>query len=265
MAAAPKPPRPPQRGSLRSWRAKFKTAVKDGFLVRFHMALILSGVTLVGMFANKLLFRLGVATMEARYPVAVLAAYLAFFAGVWMWIAYVQSTAPRHLLEPALAAPMVAAALAVDRGRPRPGANVLENLDLEDALDVADGAGDVADGLGSIGEAAGSADDGMAYVLIALLVLAIVVAAGWLVWQAPAILSEAAFSATLAGALRKAARDEDGPHWAWHVFKKSVLPFAVVALVAAGIGFGLRVVCPQARTLRGALHCDKNTAELLAD
>jgi hypothetical protein len=92
-----------------------------------------------------------------------------------------------------------------------------------------------------------------------------VIAAGWLVWQAPAILSEAAFSATLAGALRKAAREENGPHWAWHVFKKSIVAFAVVALVAGGVGFGLRLVCPQARTMKGALHCDKDTAELLAD
>jgi len=263
-SAAPRPPSsPPVRGSLHSWRRKFKTAVKDRFLVRFHMALILTGVTLVGMLANKVLYRLGVVAMEARYPLAVLAAYGAFFVGVWMWIAYVRSTAPRAILEPALAAPAVAAALAIDPGRPRrQGGSGLESVDLEDVADAADVAGE---GVGSIGDAAGSADEGLAWVLILLLVAALVIAAGWLVWQAPAILSEAAFSATLAGALRKAAREENGPHWAWHVFKKSIVAFAVVALVAGGVGFGLRLVCPQARTMKGALHCDKDTAELLAD
>lgn len=254
--------RPPPRGSLKSWRSRFKKAVKDGFLVRFHMAIILTGVTVVGMLANKLLFKAGVPAMEARYPLAVLAAYLAFFAGVWMWIAYVQSSVPASILDPALAAPVVAAALAADPGRPRPqGAR--QDAGLEDVLDGADVAGEAADGLGSID--VGGVDEGLAWVLVVVLLLAIVLAAGWLVWQAPAILSEAAFSATLAGAVRKAARGEDGPNWAWHVFKKSVVPFAVVALVAGGVGFGLRQLCPTARTLKGAVHCDKDAVEFLAD
>jgi hypothetical protein len=75
--------------------------------------------------------------MEARYPLAVLAAYGAFFVGVWMWIAYVRSTAPRAILEPALAAPAVAAALAIDPGRPRrQGGSGLESVDLEDVADA---------------------------------------------------------------------------------------------------------------------------------
>lgn len=256
----PAPVRLPPRGSLKSWRRAFKAAVKDKFLVRFHMALILAGVIAVGMLANKLLYKLGVPQMEVRYPVAVFAAYLAFFAGVWMWIGYVQASTPKSLLEPALAAPAVGAALAADPGGLRRRKESLPSeVDLEDAVDVVDVAGDGLDALGS------ADDDGIVWMLLLLLVAAIFVAAGWLVWQAPAILSEAAFSATLAGAVRTAARGEDGPSWAWHVLKKSIVPFAAVAVLAGGVGHWTHEACPAARTLKTALHCEQGEAEFLAE
>lgn len=261
----PDPVRQPPRGALRSWRQRFKAAVKDNFLVRFHMAIILTGVTLVGMAANKALYLAGVQLMQARYPIAVLAAYGAFFLGVWIWIAYVRAAAPASLTDPALAAPVLVAALAANPAGDARRYKADGSLGNVDAGDVLDGAEDAVDGLGSIGDAAGSADEGAVWLLVLLLVAAILIAAGWLVWQAPAILSEAAFSATLAGAVRKAARGEDGPNWAWHVLKKSIVPFAVVALVAGGVGFGVRVVCPQARTVKAALNCDQKTAEFLAE
>lgn len=258
-----RPPLLPPRGSLRDWRRKFKTAVKGQFLVRFHMAIILGVVTVVGMLANKLLFVAGVPTMALRYPAAVAISYLAFFVGVWIWIGYVQSAAPQSLLDPRLAAPMVAAALtAAPALSARQQRQPQTRLDHEDLADGVDGA---VDGLESIGDAAGLVDEGVVWVLVLLLVAGVVLAGGWLVWQAPAILSEAAFSATLAGAVRKALRDEVGPHWAWHVFRKSVIPFALVVLVAAGAGWGARVVCPQAHTIKAALSCDAAAAELLSE
>lgn len=247
---------------VRSWRRRFVDAVKDRFFVRFHMALILVAVTLVGMIANKLLFLAGLSEMWARYPAAVVLAYGSFFLFVWLWIGYVHASTPRSLTEPLLVAGGAAAGAAAvggPRRAPREGPSASEVLDAGDGLDLAEG---TVDGLG---DAAGSADEGAVVVLFIVLVLAIVFAGGWLVWQAPAILSEAAFSAALAGAVRRAAKDQDGPSWAWHVLRKSIAAFGVVALVAAGVGYGTRVVCPQASTLRGALHCDPAMAETLAD
>ncbi len=233
------------------------------------MALILVGVTLVGVLANKALYLVGLQLMEARYPLAVLASYLAFFGAVRLWIAYVHAAAPPPLQEPALAASLAggaALALTSPRASPRRASGSRFEPgdvpgDVEDVVDASDGA---IEGAGAVGEAAGSADEGLVLVLFAAVLLGVIFAGGWLVWQAPVILSEAAFSAVLAGALRRAAKGEDGPHWAWAVFKKSVVPFVVVALVAAGAAYGVRVVCPQARTLKGALHCDKDTAAALA-
>ena len=198
---------------------------------------------------------------QAHWRVAI--SHFAFFVGVWIWIGYVQSAAPRSLLDPALAAPAVATALAFS---PAESARQKQQLRMELGLeDVADGAEVAVDGLDSIGDAAGGVDDGIVWVLVLLLVAAVVLAGGWLVWQAPAILSEAAFSATLAGAVRKALRDEVGQHWARHVLRKSVIPFALVALIASGAGWGARVVCPQARTLKTALACGPAVAELLSE
>jgi len=50
---------------------------------------------------------------QAHWRVAI--SHFAFFVGVWIWIGYVQSAAPRSLLDPALAAPAVAARSSLTR------------------------------------------------------------------------------------------------------------------------------------------------------
>jgi hypothetical protein len=249
---------PRGHGPVASWRRRFQHAVKERFLVRFHMALILTGVTVVGMIANRVMFLLGIGPMALRYPLAVLLAYLAFFAGVWIWIAYIRSEAPEPLQEPALAAAVTASAAAALVANAPPGSQLAPGVTLQDVADAADVGGST---LGSIGDIGGGGDEGMGYVLVAALVLAVLIAGAWLVWQAPIILTEAAFSAMLAGAVRRAAKGGEGPSWAWAVFKRTVIPFAVVALVAAGVGFGAHLACPRALTLHWALNCKDIPAE----
>jgi hypothetical protein len=58
------------------------------FFVRWHMTLILTGVVLAGVMANRGLVAVGVRSLTGRWLLAVLAAYVAVFAlllleGIW--------------------------------------------------------------------------------------------------------------------------------------------------------------------------------------
>ncbi len=69
-------------------------------------------------------------------------------------------------------------------------------------------------------------------------------------YQAPAILSEAAFQAILASGLARTARNAHDPGWAESVLKKTFLPFAIVLLMAGIFGYEANKRCPGASSVR---------------
>src|SRR5262245_41241315 len=68
---------------------RYKQSVRQGFFVRFHMMLILTGIVLSGVGINKLLLELGVSSMPVRYPIAICVSYLIFFLLIRLWIWYI--------------------------------------------------------------------------------------------------------------------------------------------------------------------------------
>src|SRR5512144_2093867 len=75
-------------------KKSFVRRIRARFLVRFHMALILVATALSGLLASKALLEAGVESMTARYPLAVLFSYLAFFLFVRIWLWYVSLASP---------------------------------------------------------------------------------------------------------------------------------------------------------------------------
>lgn len=75
----------------RMWtRDRIKRHLVQRFYVRFHMSLILATAGLAAMLGNWIMLNgLGVHGMWIRYPIAVALAYLAFLAGVALWLRYV--------------------------------------------------------------------------------------------------------------------------------------------------------------------------------
>ena len=80
---------------------RFKKLLSDRLFLRFHMFLILSGTFFAGLLATKILLLLHVKSMLIRYPVAVVAAYLAFFGFVKLWLFYLSSSGSRRLVREA--------------------------------------------------------------------------------------------------------------------------------------------------------------------
>lgn len=244
---------------LRS-RERFKRFLEKQFSLRLHMFLILSGVFCVGLLSSKLLIEMHVHSMLIRYPLAILCSYIAFFGLVKIWLIYLASSAGRKtsLIEN------------------DPGGDILSNLSFDlpgggssvpsfrsgggsfgggGASASFDGppvqafsasSSDVGDGLGSdIAEGAGDAVSGIfdsddTWLLIVLgIILAIICGAGiYLIYQAPLILSDAAFQAVLSASLLKRMKKMSEPDWIGGVLRATVVPFLIVllcALAAAGV------------------------------
>lgn len=237
----------PRVEGIASWKRRFVAGVRQGFWVRFHMALILTAVALAGAVANKLMLRAGLESMAARYPLAILASYAVFFVMVRVWIAYVRAADPRlgGPMAIAAAAAMVAPPGQPGRKRSHLPPNASDAADL--ALDGPDIVGDVASGMGI--------DDGVILLVFVLLLVAIFGAGAYVIWEAPVILTEAAFSAVLAAALRRASIEDLGLRWAGVVLRKTVVPFLIVAAMGATAGFVARHRCPIADRMSTALHC----------
>jgi hypothetical protein len=119
----------------------------------------------------------------------------------------------------------------------------------ESGTEVLSGGIDTGGGVGeAVGEVAGEAvssvlgDEGgiVAVVVFAVLaaMMAVIVGAGaYLVYEAPFILSEAAFEFVLAAGLVRGARRIDSSDWMGSVFKTTSLPFALTLALALLAGY----------------------------
>ena len=112
------------------------------------------------------------------------------------------------------------------------------------------GVGDiVGDGLGALGDD----DITVAVIVLAVLVATIFLSAVYVLYNAPAILSEAAFQGFLAASLIRRTRAMSDHSWLGSVFKMTWVPFAVTIAVAFVCGVVLHRYFPEAAKLTDIL------------
>jgi hypothetical protein len=251
-------------------RERFVTSLARRFVLRGHMALIVAAVVLSGVVTSKVLLLLGVGSMRTRYGLAVAAAYLVFVGLVGLWLMYFRRCmTPAEERSSNLGASVGdLATLDIDIGSPAGGdvgpqfvaggggsggggsSGSFAGVD-------APGAGSSVSSAGTGGSHSGSSwsldldvDDGVLIVIAFLVFSAIVtVTAGWIIYDAPHMLGEAAFQFFLAsGLLRGRAAIRSGG-WTGVVVRRTVLPFVIVAIGALGFGHVAQKLCPGARTV----------------
>jgi hypothetical protein len=110
-------------------------------------------------------------------------------------------------------------------------------------------------GGGGGGGGDGDLGEGILVVLAIVALLAVVFGAGiYLIWQAPAVLAEAAFQGALAGGLVKSVRRVNDPGWVGGAVRASALPFIVIFACAMTIAGLAEHYAPAARTLPEAIR-----------
>ncbi len=253
----------------------FVRILKERLFLRFHMSLILVGTALAGLLASKLLLLAHVHDIVIRYPLAVIVSYLAFFGFVKLWLSYMASSDVHRAHGGGDAVADTIDGISNSSGSGSPGhefpggggghfggggasgsfdAHVDMGAHAHDV--IADTAAHASHGIGDAvghvaGEAAsGIAEEGACVLVILGVLLAIVFGAGlYLVYDAPFILSEAAFDFILAASLIRSARRLDDPDWKGSVLRTTWIPFAIVLLISFCGAYILHITHPEAHKL----------------
>ncbi len=239
------------------------------FLLRLHMSFILGGTFLAGLATTHVLLLTGfVPNLALRYGVAVCVAYLAFLTLIRLWLTYVGIREDNAL------------DLAGD------GVDLAGEIEWGSSGSMSTGGGSFGGGgasgswstprpMGVVNaqtapppppapaKASGfklpsfdfDFDEWIVVVLFLALVASLLFAGIYIIYTAPAILSEAAFEALLAGALLRRAKKIDGPGWVGAVTRATAWPFIAILLLSIGLGWAVQKSCPGAVRMRDAFHC----------
>lgn len=219
---------------------------------RLQMAVIVLVTGAVGLLSSFLMLAAGVESMWLRYPLAVLIAYGVFLLLMWVWMRW-RDTAADALDVPDF--PMrgtggggggwtgsgggSGGGGASASWTPSSGSGSSTRSVDVDVLDVVDG------------------DAGLPLLaILALVAIAAVcvVAAGWVVWSAPALMAELMVDAAIAGGLYKRMRGAEAEGWWWLCVRHTFWPLAGVLCFFAVLGAVAGHVAPETTTLMQAFQ-----------
>jgi hypothetical protein len=92
----------------------------------------------------------------------------------------------------------------------------------------------------------GDFDEGIVIILLIAALAAVFGSAGYIIYQAPEILFEAAFEVVLAAGLLRRAKKLRSEGWQYSIFKRTWWLFAVALSVSMAFGFVIKNQCPEA-------------------
>jgi len=244
---------------------RIAAALQHRFFLRAHMTAILTATILVGLGVTRLLFLAHVNVFAIRYGVAVIAAYAAFvgFIKVWLWyVDYCRRGASGDWLDcvnfsSGGSTSSSSGSLSFSGGGGKFGGGGATGSWASES-NVQPAPVVVATSKSSSKSSSGGGDDIgelIVVLLIIALVCAIIASFVWIVWAAPAILSEVVFNAALAGALARHAHRATHGEWIGGVIKKTAIPFVLILALSVTMGWWAQHICPRALRLTDALHC----------
>jgi hypothetical protein len=263
-------------------KINFTERFKKRHSLRFHMSLILIATVCSGVLVTKMLLALHLENVMLRYPLTVIFAYLIFFISVKLWLKYIAPVPviqKVHSNSPDLGdvLPDMPISCPSDGyirvgevfhggGGGFDGGGATESFGevskaftdsssdiLSGSIDTSGGIGDaVGDVVGGVAEGLGDEGGVVAMVVFAALaaIMAVVVGAGvYLVYEAPFILSEAAFEFILAASLVRGTKRIDTADWMGSVFKTTGIPFVVTLALATLAGYLIHHYFPEVTRL----------------
>ena len=230
---------------------------REGF-PRLQMALLVALTGGMGFLASFALLHAGVHGMAWRYPLALGIAYLFFLFLLWLWL---RTRASDWFDLPSFSGNSsgprgggaAEAPLRSGGGGDFGGGGASADFTLAEASGPAlpeAGLPDVE--LPSVGDAAGAAvdaDELAIPLLVLLLALGLALASLWVVWTAPALLSEVLVDGALSFTLYRHLRRTQPRHWLTTAVRRTVMPFLLTAVFLAVAGGVLSAAAPGARSI----------------
>ncbi len=249
-------------------------------LQMFGMVLI---TALAGFLASFTLYRgLDVVHMGIRYPIAMLVAYGVFLFCVWRWVKYQRRKAgieeaksnKGHSGDWSFDLPRFGGTGSGSGGGDfRPGGGAFGGAGAGSSWSSAGTGITQAEAYSYVSPAANAPtsgggwfgsgksgggfdldlDDGVAILIVVLIVGAILAALTYVVWAAPSILGEVFVDGVLASTLARGVRDAQTGHWFWTVLRKTWWMLLLLLVILGWGGFALQEAFPQAHTLSEVL------------
>lgn len=222
---------------------------------RFQMSIIVLVTGAVGFLISYLLLQLGLDAMVLRYPLAVLASYIAFLALLGLWLRY------QHLrLDDVINSVDFPTPDSIDTGSPNPefaagggqfgGGGATASFDDGTAAGIVD-SGSTAPSWSTGGGWSVDLDgDELVLVLIALAIVAgAVTASVYIVVVAPGLLAEILVDGLVAGAFYRKLQHAESQHWLTSAVKKTWPLTLGLALLLGVSGFAFQKFAPHAVSL----------------
>jgi hypothetical protein len=257
---------------VQKYRHKFLARFAKRLPLRFHMSLIVFATVGTGILTTWGLHSIHMENVAIRYPLTVLVAYGVFFLVLKLWLKYASYTLNLKTgndLSPDLSNALPDFPLS-DFTVAKPGDHLLDNFtgfrgggsggggalrSFGEASPTSsgNGIGDiVADGAESV--VSGLDDEAGIAVLVIMAILAMILAvifgAGiYLIYEAPAILSETAFEFILAASLVRRTRSIVQADWVGSVLKRTWLPFALTMLLTLVAGLLIHAYFPDVTSI----------------
>jgi predicted neutral ceramidase superfamily lipid hydrolase len=197
---------------------------------------------LAGFFASVQLCSLGLHAMWIRYPLAVLIAYLAFFASVWLWIQLVLSKKD-HTAD------------IIDEIRDAMHDRAGEPVEFSEAHVDGTGPDALSSDIG-IPDIGIDLDDLLVIIVIAAIIIVLAGASIYLIWTAPAFLGEVLLDALAMTAFYRRLRRLQREHWALGVFRRTWLIFLITAALFSFLGHIIQGDNSSIRTIGDFLRED---------
>jgi len=236
--------------------------------LRLHMFLIVAATFLAGLLTTKLLMNSGVDLLWLRYAIAVCAAYLTFLVIIRIWIWYVcygggyDSSDGIDLFVRSM--DKVEWAELGGGGEFGGGGasgtwatpdGVPVEMEISTAPSKLAGSGGGSDKSGCLSFDIGGDEGCFVVILLAVLVGVLLIAGGYLIYAAPAIMGEAVFEALLAAALVRRTKKFAAAGWGGSIFQATIWIFLAVLAISITLGWYAQKSCPEARRVRDAINC----------
>ena len=242
------------------------------------MSLILFGTILSGVIFSKIFLVVGLHNIIVRFFIVLVLAYLSFFVFMKLWLHYLTTPYRKkrigeNLMDAADAITIIPDLSSTSSAPDMTGhggefggggaSGAWSDARVPSEMSVSEGIAETTESASeTVAEAASEAiseiaiadEGGILLIPLFLLLLIIFGGAIYLIYAAPAIISEAAFELILATTLIKKARTIDNPNWMGSVFRATWPAFALTLVVTIIAGLALMAYCPQATKISEAFQ-----------
>ena len=255
---------------LSNLAVKYGSFIRNKISTRIHMSIILISVSLTGTLFSKLLLELGMYSLSVRYFFTAIACYIFFLIYIKLWLMYINpgknsagSTGnidlpDIDLLDGDLPSGKSATEI-IGQGGNFGGAGASSSFAGNIGMPVQAISTNSESSFSDLGGAFDVDGDALAPVLIVVAVGAIVLVilggGMFIIYQAPSILSDAAFEALLASGFLRSTRDISSGNWIGSIIKRTWIPFGIITLVATMSGWIIGYFCPVALKLLDIQYC----------